>query len=335
MIRVGVIGYGYWGPNLARNFAEVSGSTVSMVCDQREERLAIARSRLPSARLTTDATEVIGDTATDAVAIATPVSTHYDLARQALRAGKHVLVEKPIAASSQQGARLIDEAARRRLVLMVDHTFVYSAAVRKCKEIVGSGRIGEVLYFDSSRINLGLFQHDVNVIWDLAVHDLAILDNVVGQYPVSVSATGASHMKGQPENIAFLTLNFDSPLIAHLNVNWLAPVKIRQTIIGGRKKMLVYDDLDAAEPVKVYDKGLVVNSKREAVYRMLYSYRWGDMHAPRVDPVEPLRTEASHFVECIETGGRPLTDGEMGLRVVRVLEAASESLSRAGLPVKV
>jgi len=328
MVNIGVIGYGYCGPNLARNFSEASGSRLVAISDLRSERLALARSRYPGISVTTDAHELLTSKQIDAVAIATPVSTHYDLALRGLRAGKHVLVEKPLAATSDQVKHLIEEAARLKLTLMVDHTFVYTGAVRKIRELIENGEIGDLYYYDSVRVNLGLFQHDVNVIWDLAVHDLSIMDYLIVEKPCAVLAVGKSHVSGEPENVAYITLLFTSNLIAHIHVNWLAPVKIRQTLIGGSRKMIVYDDLDGSNTVKVYDKGVILNhSNREGVYEMLFSYRWGDMWAPRVDPTEALRTEVLHFIDCIERGARPLTDGEAGLRVVRILEAATVSMS--------
>lgn len=327
MIRIGVIGYGYWGPNLARNFAETSGATLAGIADGRPERLALAGRRYPGVTLTTDAQELIDDPSIDALVVATPVSTHFGLALGALRAGKHVLVEKPIAASSRQAEQLIAEAAARHLTLMVDHTFVYSAPVRRMKEMIDRHELGDLLYYDSTRINLGLFQHDVNVIWDLAVHDLAIMDYLVGQTPCRVMASGISHMPGQPENLAYVTLFFQSNFIAHVHVNWLAPVKLRRTLLGGSQKMVVYDDLNDSEPLRVYDKGVTLTRDRDETYKMQYSYRWGDMSAPRVEPTEALRTEADHFVACMETGATPLTDGHCGLRMVRLLEAATASLA--------
>jgi len=330
MIRVGVIGYGYWGPNLVRNFAELSTAQVVSVCDRRPERLALAERRHPGVRITTDAAALIADPAVDAVVIATPVQHHFDLGMLALRGGKHVLVEKPIASSSEQAARLIDEAARRRLVLMVDHTFVYTSAVIRMRDLVRAGDLGEVYYYDSVRINLGLFQHDVNVLWDLAVHDLSIMDYVLDRQPTAVSATGLAHVAGEPENIAYMTMFFDNSLMAHVHVNWLAPVKIRRTLVGGSRRMVVYDDLDASEKVKVYDKGISVHPSPENVYQMLVGYRTGDMWAPKLDVTEALGVEAAHFVECISGGRQPLTDGESGLRVVRLLEAATESMAGRG-----
>ena len=330
MIGVGVIGYGYWGPNLVRNFYEVPGSQVIAVSDLRSERLAQAQARYPTVRVTQDYRDLLADTAIDAIAIATPVSTHFELAMQTLRAGKHVLVEKPLAATSEQAVWLIEEADRRNRVLMVDHTFVYTGAVRKIRELVASNELGDIYYYDSVRVNLGLFQHDVNVIWDLAVHDLSIMDYVLPSQPCAVCATGMSHVPGEPENIAYLTLFFDGCLMAHIHVNWLAPVKVRRTLIGGSQKMIVYDDLEPSEKVKVYDKGITINESPESIYQMLIGYRTGDMWAPQLDMTEALRTEALHFIRCVEEGERPITDGEAGLRVVRILEAATQSMAGRG-----
>jgi predicted dehydrogenase len=330
MIGVGVIGYGYWGPNLVRNFADLASTTVVAVCDQRPERLALAQRRYPGIQTTTDATALIANPSVDAVVIATPVEHHCDLAMLAIREGKHVLVEKPIASSSAQASRMIEEAARRRVVLMVDHTFVYTSAVRAIRDLVDRGELGEVYYYDSVRINLGLFQHDVNVLWDLAVHDLSIMDYILQRTPTAVSATGLAHVPGKPENIAYMTMFFDGPLIGHVHVNWLAPVKVRRTLLGGSRRMVVFDDLEASEKVKVYDKGISVNPSPENVYQMLVGYRTGDMWAPKVDVSEALNVEAVHFADCISADKRPLTDGEAGLRVVRLLEAATESMAARG-----
>jgi predicted dehydrogenase len=330
MIKVGVIGYGYWGPNLVRNFTAAPGSEVVAVCDLREERLTPLRKIYPSLRTYRNATELIRDTAIDAVIISTPVSSHFELAMEALTAGKHVLVEKPLASRSDDARRLIDEAARRRLVLMVDHTFVYTDAVRKMRQLICAGELGEIYYYDAVRVNLGLFQHDVNVIWDLAIHDLSIMDYVLPTKPVAVSATGISHVQGQPENVAYITLFFPSTQIAHVHVNWLTPVKVRHTLIGGSEKMILYDDLDPSEKLKVYDKGITVTPGPEDVYRMLVSYRLGDMWAPRLDNTEALQIEARHFIDCIEHGTVPETDGPAGLRMVHMIEAAETSLQERG-----
>ena len=330
MIRVGVIGYGYWGPNLVRNFADCSSTKIAAVCDLRPERLTAAERRYPGILTTSDPAVLIKDPSVDAVVVATPVEYHFDLAMLAIREGKHVLVEKPIASSSEQASRMIDEAARRRVVLMVDHTFVYTSAVRTMHDLVATGDLGDVYYYDSVRINLGLFQHDVNVLWDLAVHDLSIMDYVLHQQPTAVSATGLAHVPSEPENIAYMTMFFDNPLIAHIHVNWLAPVKVRRTLLGGSRRMVVFDDLEASDKLKVYDKGISVNPSPENVYQMLVGYRTGDMWAPKVAVTEALSVEAAHFADCINAGSRPITDGEAGLRVVRLLEAANESMADRG-----
>jgi len=335
MIKVGVIGHGYWGPNLVRNFMLAPGSAVSAVCDQREERLTQLRKLYPNLSIYTDAGELINDTNVDAVVVATPVSSHFDLAMAALKAGKHVLVEKPIASNSDQSVQLIDEAARRNLVLMVDHTFVYTDAVRKMRELILTGALGEIYYYDAVRVNLGLFQHDVNVIWDLAIHDLSIMDYVLPSKPVAISATGISHVPGQPENVAYITLFFASTQIAHVHVNWLTPVKVRHTLIGGSEKMILYDDLDPSDKLKVYDKGITVTPGPEAVYKMLVSYRSGDMWAPRLDNTEALQTEALHFIDCVNHSRPPETDGPAGLRMVKMIEAAERSLRDRGRLVQI
>jgi predicted dehydrogenase len=330
MIGIGVIGYGYWGPNLVRNFAEVADATVVSVSDLNPKRLELVRSRYPTIETTTDLSDLLADPRIDAIAIATPISTHFDLALRVLRAGKHVLVEKPLATTSEQALRLLEEATRRNLVLMVDHTFVYTGAVRKIKELVMSQRLGDIYYYDSARINLGLFQHDVNVLWDLAVHDLSIMDYVLSAQPRAVSATGVNHISGEPANIAYLTLFFDGSLIAHIHVNWLSPVKVRRTLIGGNRNMIVYDDLEPSEKVKVYDRGIDVNNHTEKLYDMLIGYRTGDMWSPQLDTTEALRVEANHFIRCIEGSESPITDAQAGLRVVEILEAATQSMARRG-----
>lgn len=335
MIKIGVIGYGYWGPNLVRNFMEASGSTVVAVCDLRAERLAQLKVRYPSIRILNNTQELLDDPGIDAVAIATPVSSHFDLAISALRAGKHVLVEKPLAANSEQALELIAEAERRNRVLMVDHTFVYTGAVRKIRQLITANELGEIYYYDAVRVNLGLFQHDVNVIWDLAIHDLSIMDYVLPSRAVAVSATGISNIPGQPENVAYITLFFGTPQIAHVHVNWLTPVKVRHTLIGGSEKMILYDDLEPSEKVKIYDKGVRVSQSPEAVYEMLVSYRSGDMWAPRLDTTEALHTEALHFIDCVENNKVPETDGQAGLRLVRIVEAAERSLKARGELVEI
>lgn len=336
MIRIGVIGYGYWGPNLVRNCFEAKEAQVACVSDLRDERLAVLSSRYPTVRTTRDVCDLIDDPSIDAVAIATPVSTHYDLALRSLQAGKHVLVEKPLASDTIQVQHLMDVAQKHNRVLMVDHTFVYAGAVRKIRELVETGGLGDIYYYDSVRVNLGLFQHDVNVLWDLAVHDLAIMDYVLPFRPCAVSATGLNHVPGGTENIAYLTLFFEGSQIAHIHANWLAPVKLRRTLIGASRKMIVYDDLDQGEKIKVYDKGITLNHQQnpEKLYQMLVGYRTGDMLAPQVDGTEALRREIDHFLYCIRQNEEPITGGSAGLRVVEILQAASQSMAQRGRPVE-
>jgi predicted dehydrogenase len=330
MIGVGVVGYGYWGPNLVRNFAEAAETQVVGVTDTRPQRLAVAQNRYPGVQVSTDFKILLANPKIDAIAICTPVCTHFELAMQALKAGKHVLVEKPLATSSAEVLALIEEAQQRRLVLMVDHTFVYTGAVRKIAELVHRGAIGDLLYYDSVRINLGLFQHDVDVIWDLAVHDFSIMQHILPAWPRAIAATGIKHVASSMENIAYITAFFDSNLIAHVNVNWLSPVKVRRTLIGGSKQMIVYDDVEGSEKVKVYDTGITVNGDQEDVYKMLVSYRSGDMYAPKVDPTEALKLEVRHFAECILQGALPTTSGLAALQVVQALEAATMSMRDRG-----
>ena len=332
-IGIGVIGYGYWGPNLLRNFADQSAAKVVAVSDLSVERLTEVHKRHPQVKLTTDYRDVISDPDVDAVVVATPVSSHFDIARRALEAKKHVLVTKPMTADSQQAAQLIDAAEQRGLVLMVDHTFVYTGAVQTIKQLVESGNLGQLYYYDSVRVNLGLFQRDVNVLWDLAVHDLAIMDYVLGQQPVAVAATGAAHVPGHHVNLAYLTCYFDGSLITHHHVNWLAPLKIRRTLIGGARQMIVYDDLEPSEKIKVYDKGITLGGTQGALDSLI-GYRTGDMWAPQLSLTEGLRVEAQHFLECVTHGRQPLTDGHCGLRLIRILEGAQESLSQHGQPVE-
>ena len=328
MINIGIIGYGYWGPNLVRNFAETSGAKVAAVSDLDTTKLALVQRRFPAAKTTADYRELLNDPAIDAIAIATPVNTHFELALAALRAGKHVWLEKPMTESSEQARQLIDEAQRRNRVLLVDHTFIYTGAVAKMKEIIKSGDLGQVFYYDSIRVNLGLFQRDVSVISDLAVHDFSILDHLLGEHPVAVSANGTNHFPGTPENLAYVTLFYDSGIIAHTSVSWLAPVKVRQILVGGSKKMITYDDLEPTEKIKVYDKGVSFTDDPERIQEMRVGYRTGDMWAPKLDETEALRLECAHFVDCIVNSKVPTTDGQMGLRVVELIEATSQSMRR-------
>ena len=335
MVRIGVIGYGYWGPNLVRNFTETPDTQVIAVADMKSDRLQLVSRRYPGVDVTVDYRDLLKNPNIDAIAISTPVSTHFPLAMEALQAGKHVLVEKPMTADSDQAKRLIDEAARRKLVLMVDHTFVYTGAVRKMRDLINAGSLGDIYYYDSTRVNLGLFQHDVNVIWDLAVHDLSIMDFILPEEPVEVSATGIGHVNGAGEDTAYVSVFYSGSIIAHLNVNWLSPVKIRRTLIGGTKSMIVYDDIESSEKIKVYDKGVVVKNGPESLYNLMVSYRSGDIYTPRIDVTEALNVEARHFADCIENGTTPITDGHAGLRVVTILEAAMRSVRQRGRSISV
>jgi len=335
-VGIGVIGYGYWGPNLVRNFVEAPGSRVVAVSDLNPDRLAAVQVRYPSIRVTMEYRDLLDDPTVDAIAISTPVSTHYELAVAALRAGKHVLVEKPLAQTTAQASELIELAERQDRVLMVDHTFVYSGAVQKMKELVDSGRLGRLYYYDSVRVNLGLFQHDIDVLWDLAVHDLAIMDFLLGRQPHAVAATGVAHVPGKPINIGYLTCFFEDNLLAHISANWLAPVKVRRTLVGGDNTMIVYDDLEPSEKVKVYDRGIALSNGEAGpggFYDLMVNYRTGDMWSPKVSMTEALSVEARHFIECIRHGQQPITDGQAGLRVVRILEAAAQSLAEDGRAV--
>jgi predicted dehydrogenase len=333
VLGVGVIGYGYWGPNLVRNFSDVAGCEVVSVCDLRAERRALVSRRHPSVTTTADPDEIVRDPNVDAIVIATPVSSHFELAMRAMAAGKHVWVEKPLALDVMQATKLVEQADRTGRTLHVDHTFAYTTAVRKVRELVHGDALGQIYYYDSVRVNLGLFQHDVDVIWDLAVHDLSIIDYVLAEKPVAVSATGIAHVPGKPENIAYITLFFESSLIAHVHVNWLAPVKVRRTLIGGDKRMVVYDDVEPSEKVKVYDKGITTRSGAD-VHQLQIGYRTGDMWAPQLDVTEALHVEGTHFIDCINRGVPTLTDGRAGLRVVQILEAASRSMRERGRTIE-
>jgi predicted dehydrogenase len=334
-VGVGVIGYGYWGPNLVRNFAELAPARMVAVSDLSVERLAQVHARHPKIKLTTDYHDIIADPDVDAVVVATPVSSHFEIAMAALQAGKHVLVTKPITAQRDQAIQLIEAAKARGLVLMVDHTFVYTGAVQFIKQLVAGGSLGKLYYYDSVRINLGLFQRDVNVLWDLAVHDLSIMDHVLGMNPLAVAATGAAHVPGQQMNLAYLTCYFEGSLITHHHVNWLAPLKMRRTLIGGARVMIVYDDLEPSEKIKVYDKGITVGDAQGKLESSMIAYRSGDVWAPQVSLTEGLRVEAEHFLECVTHGRQPLTDGQCGLRMVSILEAAAQSLRQFGQPIAV
>jgi predicted dehydrogenase len=333
LVGIGVVGYGYWGPNIVRNFAVVEGAQVIAICDMDATRMALGKRRHPGVVITNEFQDLLKDKRIDAIAIATPVHTHFELALAALKAGKHILVEKPLAQTSEQVRRLIEEADRRKLILMVDHTFLYTPAVQKIRELIVGGDLGEIYYYNGIRASLGLFQSDVNVIWDLAVHDVSIIQHILDEKPVAVSATGASHVAGSPENMAHITLFFQSSCIAHVSVNWLSPVKVRQTLIGGSRRMIVYDDVEAAEKIKVYDKGITVSGTAENELQLRIGYRAGDMWAPHLPAKEALQTEAEHFIACLHSGKSPISNGMSGLQVVEILEAASRSIAAKGNPV--
>lgn len=327
-MNFGVIGYGYWGPNIVRNITSLEDSQVIAIAEMSPSARNRAQKAYPGIYVTTDSQEVILSTKIDAVAIVTPVWTHYELAKAALKNGKHVFVEKPFTSNTAQAEELINLAQQQNLTIMVDYTFLFTGAVKKISQLLDEGTLGKLYYYDATRVNLGLFQHDINVLWDLAPHDLSIMDYLIKATPEAVIATGQNHLNGH-EDVAYMTLYFPEKVIAHINVNWLSPVKVRTTLMGGEKRMLVWNDLDADEKVKVYDKGVDITN-REGVYDLLVNYRSGDMWAPQLEQGEALRQELSYFVECISSGRQPSNDGCAGLRVVKILEAASESLSKRG-----
>lgn len=330
MIRCGVIGYGYWGPNVVRNLRALDSVELVAICDQNECAAGKARRAHPDVEVCSDASELLSSPKIDAIAVITPVWTHFELAKRALENGKHLFIEKPFTATSKQAEELIELAERKNLRIMVDHTFLFTGAVKKIGQLINDGTVGKLLYYDSTRVNLGLFQHDVDVLWDLAPHDLSIVDHLIGQPPDAVVATGEAHYNGLTD-VAFITAYYPGNVIAHINVNWLSPVKVRTTLIGGEKKMVVWNDLEADEKLKVYDRGVQMKApSREGVYEMLVSYRSGDMWSPKVEATEALKAELGYFATCVETNARPFNDGAAGLRVVRTLEAAEESLSRKG-----
>jgi predicted dehydrogenase len=328
MIKFGVIGYGYWGPNVVRNLDLLDGAEVLAVCDKSPASRKRAQKAYPSLRVTSDSAELMSSKDIDAIAVITPVWTHYELTKAALEHGKHVFVEKPFTSNAAQAEELINLAARKNLKIMVDHTFLFTGAVKKIRQLLKEGTLGNLYYYDSTRVNLGLFQHDVNVIWDLAPHDLSIIDHLIAETPEAVVATGQTHLNGF-EDVAFITLYFPNKIIAHINVNWLSPVKVRTTLIGGEKKMLVWNDLEADEKIKIYDKGIEIKNQ-QGLYNLLVNYRSGDMWSPQVEQIEALNQELAYFVDCIVHDKVPFNDGAAGLRVVKMLEAANESLRKRG-----
>jgi len=330
MINIGIIGAGYWGPNLVRNFNLQKDCKVLLVADAKPERRDFIGAHYPGLGTVATGEELIADSRIDAVVIATPVAMHFDLAKRALSAGRHVLLEKPMTASAAEAEKLIELAESKNLRLMVDHTFIYTGAVRKIKELVDSGTMGDLLYFDSVRVNLGLFQHDVNVIWDLAPHDVSIMDYLMPDRAAGVSAIGRRHFGSAVEDIAYMTVVFNSSAIAHFHINWIAPVKVRTTLIGGTRRMVVYDDMEPSEKIKVYDKGVELITDEETVRKTLIEYRVGDMTAPKIDGTEALRLMSREFLDAILENRAPLTDGHAGYRIVRVLEGANKSLANNG-----
>lgn len=333
-LKVGVIGCGYWGPNLIRNFNDNYYTDIKYVCDLDTEKLQRIKLRYPMVTITTNYKEMLKDNDIDVVAIATPVRTHYKLAKETLNAGKHVLIEKPFTSKTREAEELAELANKKNLILFVDHTFIYTGAIRKIKEFISSGELGDIYYFDSVRVNLGLFQSDINVIWDLAPHDISVMDYLITEKPKSVVATGTSHTQSRIEDIAYVTVNFKNQLIAHFHLNWMSPVKIRRIIIGGHKRMIVFDDLDPADKVKIYDKGITLTKRnKKLVYQNMIQYRIGDMYAPKIDNTEALRAMIGHLADCIMNKKVPVTGGESGLKVVRVLEAAEKSMKKGGIKV--
>lgn len=334
MVNIGLVGYGYWGINLLRNFMNTKDATVRTVCDPRAERLAIAKKNYQHLHVTHDFDELLNDAQIDAVVLATPVFSHYPLAKKALLAGKHVLVEKPFTASVAQAEELIELAAQRKLTIMIDHTFLYTGSVQKIKALCDGGEIGKLQYFDSTRINLGLFQSDVNVIWDLAPHDISILFHIFDEKPVSVSATGKAHAINKIENIAYLTLHYQSDFIAHFSCSWISPLKVRRILIGGDQRMVIYDDVEPTEKIKIYDTTYQLNGSEEEKHKMLIDYRTGDIYLPKVPQKEALAEMAADFVGAVSTNKKPLVDGQKGLEVVRVLEAAEASIKQNGKEIR-
>jgi predicted dehydrogenase len=332
VVKFGVVGYGYWGPNVVRNLDQLDGSAVVAVCDKSPTARKRIHNAYPQVKVVSETAELMSSTEIDAIAVVTPVWTHYELTKAALQNGKHVFVEKPFTSDSAQAEELINLAGKNNLKIMVDHTFLFTGAVKKIGQLLEEGTLGKIYYYDSTRVNLGLFQHDINVIWDLAPHDLSIIDHLIKETPEAVSATGQTHLNGH-EDVAFITVYFPNKIIAHINVNWLSPVKVRTTLIGGEKKMLVWNDLEADEKIKVYDKGVHISSL-EGLRNSLVNYRLGDMWSPQVEQIEALKQELAYFVDCISNDHTPFNDGAAGLRVVKLLEAANQSVRKRGALVQ-
>ncbi|MBK7253698.1 MAG: Gfo/Idh/MocA family oxidoreductase [Ignavibacteria bacterium] len=331
-MNIGIIGFGYWGTNLVRNFANLKNVNLKSVADERAERKSALKSLCPSAGFTTSADDILSDKEIDAVVIATPVFTHYEMAKKALNNDKHVLLEKPMVSKTDQAKELIELAERKNKLLMVDHTFLYTGAVQKMKSLIDSGDIGNIKYFDSTRINLGLFQPDINVLWDLAPHDISILNYLIKDVPYSVQATGVSHTSNGIENIAYININYNSGFIAHFSCSWTSPVKIRMMLIGGDKKMILFNDVEPSEKIKVYDTGYELKTDEDKK-KVLVDYRTGDIYTPKLDTKEALAVMAQDFVSSIINSHKPLSDYESGLEVVRILEASQTSIKNKGREV--
>ena len=327
-IKIGIIGCGYWGPNLVRNFNQLNGVEVSCVCDLDESRLFLIKNKYPHIKTTTNYLEILQDKETEGICIATPLETHYKLAKEALIGNKNVLVEKPFTSNFQEAKELIEIADKNKLALMVDHTFIYTGAIRKIKDLIEKGELGKIYYFDSERINLGLIRSDANVIWDLATHDISIIDYLFPQKVLSVSAIGSSHVFNEKEEMAHIILKHEDGFMSHIHVSWLSPVKIRKILVGGNKKMVLFDDIEPVEKIKIYDRGIDIDPGQVTPFAPLY--RGGDIVIPNLDQTEALKRIAEHFIDCIKSGKKPLTDGEKGLRVIKILEAIQKSLESNG-----
>lgn len=329
MYKIGVIGFGYWGPNIVRNFITHPKCDLKYICDFGKQARFRAKYKYPNTNIINDPEIIFADKNVDIVAIVTPVSTHYELAKKALLSGKHIFVEKPMVQKLSEANDLIEIANKKKLIGVTDHTFLFTGAVMKIKEIIDSGEIGDITYFDSVRVNLGLFQHDVDVIWDLAPHDLSILFHLFDERPLSVTANGVDHLDNNLVDVAYLTLNYESKMIANFHVNWLSPVKVRKILIGGTKKMIVFDDMDPSEKIKIFDKGIDVKEPEE-IYKLLVNYRSGDMLAPNISPTEALKLETESFINQIETKTQSSkNDLVNGRNVVEILEASSQSLKQS------
>lgn len=332
-IKVAIVGAGYWGPNLVRNFYQLEDAEVEMVCDIKEEKLKLVKKNYPTIKTTTNFNGILENPEIMAVAIAVPAELHYQFSKKVLEAGKHVLVEKPISQTSREVQELIELAKANDKILMVDHSFLYYGPVLKIKEIIDSGELGKVYYFDSQRVNLGLIRKDVNVIWDLASHDISIINFLIKKQPIAVSAWGVSHIAGKSEDLAHITLKYPDDFVAHIHVSWLSPVKIRQILIGASKKMILFDDIQPSEKIKIYDTRIEIDPTKETPFEPIY--RTGEVRIPIFDQAEALEKECQHFIQCIKENKTPLTDGKNGLEVVKILEACDRSLKEKGKETKI